>query len=91
MFQQVKDLGINTWTTGFNVWSDDNNTYTDYITSPLGGFIEPYTIDATVFPEFKEISDAKKSGEEFYVQYLEGEMLKETYLELSKFGDKEHM
>ncbi len=89
MFQQVKELGINAWTTGFNVWSDDNNTYTDYVTSPLGGFIEPYTIDTTVFPSFKEISDAKKSGEEFYVQYLEGELLKETYLELSKFGDKE--
>ena len=89
MFQQVKELGITAWTTGFNVWSDDNNTYTDYVTSPLGGFVEPYTIDTTVFPSFKEISDAKKSGEEFYVQYLEGEVLKETYLELSKFGDKD--
>ena len=31
----------------------------------------------------------KKREEEFYVQYLEGEVLKETYLELSKFGDKD--
>ncbi|HZW66159.1 MAG TPA: hypothetical protein VFF23_10750, partial [Hanamia sp.] len=35
LFQQVKDLGIKTWTTGFNVWSDDNNYYTDYVTTPL--------------------------------------------------------
>ena len=47
LFQQVKELGISTWTTGFNVWSEDNNAYTDYITSPQGGFIEPYTIDAS--------------------------------------------
>ena len=55
----------------------------------MGGFIEPYTIDTTLFPSFKEIGDAKKSGQEFYVQYLEGDVLRETYLELSKFGDKD--
>ncbi len=88
LFKQVSDLGIKAWTTGFNVWSDDNNYYTDYITSPQGGFIEPYTINATSFPAFKEISDARKRGKEFFVSYLEGEMLKETYLQLSKFGDE---
>ena len=25
LFKQVNDLGIKTWTTGFNVWSEDNN------------------------------------------------------------------
>ncbi|HEX6226678.1 MAG TPA: ATP-binding protein [Chryseolinea sp.] len=89
MFQQVKELGISTWTTGFNVWSDDNSKYTDYVTSPLGGFIEPYTIETSSFPSFKEIREAKERGEEFYVQYLEGDVLKQTYLELSKFGDKD--
>jgi hypothetical protein len=89
LFKQVSDLGIKAWTTGFNVWSDDNNYYTDYVTSPQGGFIEPYTIDATGFLVFKEISEAKKRGDEFFVSYLEGEMLKETYRELSKFGDEQ--
>jgi signal transduction histidine kinase len=88
LFQQVTDLGIKAWTTGFNVWSEDNNSYMDYITSPQGGFIEPYTVDATRFPAFSEISEARKKGEEFYVSYLDGEMLKQTYLELAKFGDK---
>ncbi|MDQ6609945.1 MAG: hypothetical protein M3Y85_09010, partial [Bacteroidota bacterium] len=89
LFQQVKELGIDAWTSGFNVWSDDNNSYTDYITSPGGGFVEPYTIDATLFPAFREVSDARKRGEDFFVSYLEGEMLKQTYLELAKFGDKQ--
>src|SRR6185312_14879271 len=47
LFKQVSDLGIKTWTTGFNIWSDDNNYYEDWITNPQGGFIEPYTVDAT--------------------------------------------
>jgi len=89
LFKQVSDLGIKTWTTGFNIWSDDNNYYEDWITNPKGGFIEPYTVDATRFPVFMEIADARKRGEEFFVQYVEGEMLEQTYRHLSKFGEKQ--
>lgn len=85
LFQQVKDLGIKTWTTGFNVWSDDNNSFTDYITSPKGGFIEPYIVAAP----FPALAEARKRGDEFYVFSLEGEILKQVYLELAKFGDKQ--
>jgi len=88
LFKQALGLGIKTWTTGFNVWSEDNYSYTDYITSPQGNLIEAYTIDTTKFPAFIEVADAKKRGEEFWVQYLEGDLLKETYRELSKFGDE---
>jgi len=88
LFNQVSELGIKAWTTGFNVWSDDNNFYTDYITSPLGNIIKAYKIDATTFSAFSEISDAKKRGNEFWVQYLEGDRLRETYKRLSDFGDE---
>ena len=88
LFKQVSDLGIKAWTTGFNVWSDDNNFYTDYITSPQGNLIKAYTIDARTFTVFKEFSNAKKRGEEFLVQYLEGDLLKEAYKALSSFGDE---
>ncbi|MFL5810294.1 MAG: hypothetical protein ACJ749_12285, partial [Flavisolibacter sp.] len=78
LFKQVSDLGIKAWTTGFNIWSDDNNSFTDYITSPQGGFIEPYTVDAPL----SILRDARKRKEEFLVFYLEGEILKETYRQL---------
>ncbi|MGI9531651.1 nuclear transport factor 2 family protein, partial [Lutimonas sp.] len=29
LFQQVKELGIETWTTGFNIWEKDNNSFID--------------------------------------------------------------
>jgi signal transduction histidine kinase/ketosteroid isomerase-like protein len=88
LFRQVESLGIKTWTTGFNVWSDDNNFYTDYITSPQGVVIEPYTIDSSVYEVFKKVSDAKKRGDDFYMNYEEGETLKETYRQLSGFNNK---
>ena len=89
LFKQVSELGIKAWTAGFNVWSDDNNYYTDYVTNPQGGFIEPYTVDTTQFPHFTQISDAKKRGDEFLLHYGEGELLAETYRQLNKFGEKQ--
>jgi signal transduction histidine kinase len=89
LFQQVAELGIKAWTTGFNIWSDDNNYYTDYITNPQGGFMPPYTIDATVMPVSIKLRNAKKRGDEFFVNYEEGEALAETYRQLSKFGEKQ--
>ncbi len=65
LFQQVSQLGIKTWTTGFNVWSEDNNSYIDYITSPAGNSIEAYKIDATEFSAFVDVANARKSGVEF--------------------------
>jgi len=88
LFKQVKELGIEAWTTGFNIWSEDNNSYTDYITDPQGEFMEPYIVYAEQTAIMREVIDARKSGMEFFVQYAEGEKLKEGYLALSKFGDK---
>ncbi len=88
LFNQVSDLGIKTWTTGFNVWSVDNNSYVDYITSPLGGFIKPYTVVTSRTEVLTDLSNARKSGVEFSVLYAEGEKLRQTYLELIKFGDE---
>ncbi len=86
LFKQVTDMGVKLWTAGFNVWSEDNNSYVDYLTSPFGGFAQPYTVNATEFSVFVEISEAKKRGEEFLVQYLEGDLIKQLYSELS--GDE---
>jgi signal transduction histidine kinase len=89
LFKQVTDLGITCWTTGFNVWSEDGNSYVDYVTNPLGGFMEPYTVDTTRFSVFKEVSAARKKGETFFFSFETGERQKETYEYLQEFGDKD--
>src|SRR4030095_6063326 len=90
LFEQVSALGIKTWTAGFNVWSDDNNSYVDYITSPQGGFIEPYTVLTETAEALRDISNARKSGVEFDVQYVEGEKIKQLYLALTKLDEKQY-
>lgn len=88
LFQQIRDLGIQAWTTGFNVWSDDGNSYTDYVTNPAGEFMEPYVVDTTKYPVLVGIRNAKNSGLDFLVHYEEGEELKNTYLLLSQFSEE---
>ena len=89
LFKQVTDLGIKSWTAGFNVWSDDNNSYVDYITSPNGGFIEPYTVLTNRAEALQDISNARKSGVEFDVQYVEGEKIKQLYIALTGLGEEQ--
>ncbi len=89
LFKQVTDLGIKSWTAGFNVWSDDNNSYVDYITSPNGGFIEPYTVLTDRAEALQDISNARKSGVEFDVQYVEGEKIKQLYIALTGLGEEQ--
>ncbi len=89
LFKQVKSLGIHAWTAGFNIWQEGNDACIDWITSPSGGFIEPYTVDLTSHPFFREISDAKKRGEDFHMFEISGQPLAETYALLMSFAPKQ--
>ena len=72
LFRQLNDLGLKSWTAGFNIWSEDNLSYIDWMASPQGGFMEPYVLNLTPgFPVFKEC-EARNSGVDFYVFDLSG-------------------
>ncbi|MBA4411574.1 MAG: hypothetical protein C0397_19415, partial [Odoribacter sp.] len=89
LFKQVQELGIQPWTTGFNIWNEGNDSYVDWITNPTGGFVEPYTVDLTTHPFFREISEAKKRGEDFHAFEISGEPLAESYALLVSFAPKQ--
>ncbi len=86
LFKQITELNIAVWTTGFNVWSEDDTEYEDWVTTPKGGFIEPYKVDTTKYAVFIEVREAKQRGDDFFVQYVEGEDLKKMYAELCKYA-----
>ncbi len=90
LFQQVRNLGIEAWTTGFNVWMKNDTAYQDFVTNPQGGFIEPYTVDLTEFPPFIEIREAKQRGDDFFVRFESGEQIKETYQHLLKYAPEQY-
>ena len=87
LFQQVKQLGIKTWSTGFNIWQEGETSYIDWVVSTSDGqFMTPYTVDLTTHPFFMEISKAKKRGDDFFMIEAEGETLAEHYRLLFKMA-----
>ncbi len=90
LFNQVSDLGVQAFVTGFNIWNEDNTSFTGYTTDTLGGITVPYIIPVTEDPFFIKINEAKKTGESFLVFDSEGESLAQTnrYIEtLPVIGD----
>ena len=87
LFQQVKQLGIKTWSTGVNIWQEGETSYIDWVVSTSDGqFMTPYTVDLTTHPFFMEISKAKKRGDDFFVIEAEGKTLAEHYRLLFKMA-----
>ncbi|SDA87499.1 His Kinase A (phospho-acceptor) domain-containing protein [Algoriphagus alkaliphilus] len=89
LFNQVSALGIKTWTAGFNVWSEDNNSYVDYL-SLNGEIYGPNTVHTEKAEALKDLSNARKSGVEFDVLYMEGEKIKQLHMALGGVDEKEY-
>ncbi|RPA68675.1 hypothetical protein EF405_08855 [Cyclobacteriaceae bacterium YHN15] len=89
LFNQVSALGIKTWTTGFNVWSEDNNSYVDYL-SLNGEIFGPNTVQTEKVEALKDLSNARKSGVEFAVLYMEGEKIKQLHMAHGGVDEKEY-
>jgi signal transduction histidine kinase/ketosteroid isomerase-like protein len=89
LFNQVSALGIKTWTAGFNVWSEDNNSYVDYL-SLNGEIYGPNTVHTEKAEALKDLSNIRKSGVEFDILYVEGKKIKELYLAISGIEEKEY-
>ncbi len=79
LFKQINDLGIQTWTSGFNIWEKNDTSFIGYNPTPSGDIAAPYHIPSTEDSFFINIYEAKKRGEDFFVFESEGKSLAETY------------
>jgi len=91
LFQQVKDLGIKAWSTGFEIWEADSSSLTDWVTGPTGSFLPPYKIPLNAYWLFKQLTAAKQRGEEFHEIKLNAQQNRETYTYLSDLPDVKAM
>jgi len=79
LFKQISDLGIRTWTSGFNIWQSDGNSFIGYNPTPSGDIAAPYIIPSKEDNFFKKIYQAKVAGEDFIVFEWKERPLAETY------------
>jgi hypothetical protein len=82
LFKQIQLLGIEPWSCGFNIFSDNHKTITQWVSTGDGRPIPSFETSATedVFVQF---TDAAKRGESLYVAEIAGEELVASYKHLS--------
>jgi hypothetical protein len=79
LFKQISDLGIQTWTSGFNIWEKDDTSFIGYNPTPSGEIAAPYHIPSKEDNFFSTIYQAKERNEDFFVFESSGDSLSGTY------------
>ena len=78
LFHQVKELGVNVWSTGYGIWQKDKKATTLWMSSE-DIIQKPFTYPHTEDPVSIRFSEAGEKGESFYVEEMGGEALKSHY------------
>ncbi|WP_339842125.1 ATP-binding protein [uncultured Maribacter sp.] len=79
LFQQVKELGIQQWTCGFNIWEIGDTEFTFYPGGPDGEILPSCKVPLLEHPIFKQFDESKRRGDELFVYEKEGEIQKDHY------------
>jgi signal transduction histidine kinase len=77
LFQQVKELGIDMWTSGYNIWDKNKKATNSWLSrgTMMPGFKIPHTENPTLY----HIYEAAERGESLFVEEVGGETLSELY------------
>ncbi|MGB5322648.1 sensor histidine kinase, partial [Lutimonas sp.] len=78
LFLEIQGLGINAWSAGYNILSEDKTTSTCWMSSE-GELQDPFPLFFTEEDSFIEMGNFLKSDADFFVQELGGKALKQHY------------
>jgi hypothetical protein len=79
LFQQIRDLGVQIWSSGFQIWNADGISTTAWMASPEGGHQPSWNLPHTGDCFHRQILEARQRGEDFFVFESEGTSLEEVY------------
>ncbi len=79
LFQQIKDLGVDTGSCGYIIWDNLKKEATAWMSSADGGIQDPFKLPHTKSKIYKEIYSAKESGKDFFVKEVRGAELKKHF------------
>ena len=79
LFQQIRDLGVNTGSCGYVIWENDHRDATVWMSSAEGGIQDPFKLSHTKSKIYKDIYSAKKEGKEFFIKEARGTELKKHF------------
>ena len=74
LFQQIQSLGVNVFSTGYNIWENDKKSVTSWMASQ--GIIQPpFKLPLTEEAALIDCYKAAQQGDTFFIQQLSGEKL----------------
>ena len=83
LFQQLKNLDVETGSCGFNIWDKNEKQATVWMSSPEGRLQLPFQMPHTQSEIYKEVWTAMKADVDFFVKEVQGDALKKHFDYLS--------
>ncbi|HMG91002.1 MAG TPA: hypothetical protein VK589_13140, partial [Chryseolinea sp.] len=77
LFLQVKELGIEAWTCGYNIWDEDKKAATAWLSR--GVMQPPFKVPLTENETLMHFNEAAQRGESLFVEEVSGDTLIELY------------
>src|SRR5688572_29374950 len=90
LFQQIRSLGVQTGSCGFNIWDKEKKTVRVWMSSAEGGLQAPFDMPLMKSPIYRPVDAVMKKGDEFLVEEVEGKNLVKHFdylLTLPGIGD----
>ena len=80
LFQQAKALGVPAYSCGYNIWGEDEKSFTSWMSTQDGSdFNAVLNIPLTEDANFIRFDESRKKGEQFFVLELGGKRMQEHY------------
>jgi signal transduction histidine kinase len=79
LFQQLKNLNVETGSCGFNIWDKNEKQATVWMSSPEGGLQVPFRLPHTQSEIYKEAWTAMEASADFFVKEVQGDALKKHF------------
>ncbi|GMQ25461.1 hypothetical protein Aoki45_21430 [Algoriphagus sp. oki45] len=78
MFSQIRGLGLNPWSCGFNIFNEDKTVISQWVSTGDGRPIEPFDTPTTE-GIFRRIIEDSEKKEVLRIEKMEGKKLEDTY------------
>ncbi|MEO8820361.1 MAG: nuclear transport factor 2 family protein, partial [Ginsengibacter sp.] len=85
LFQQVRKLGIETYTSGFNIWNKENNTLDSWMSNPTGVMNPNFIMPIDKYGQHKRFYEAWKNNIQFLEDDFTGKKIIDHYKYLRSF------
>ncbi|MBS1923983.1 MAG: nuclear transport factor 2 family protein [Bacteroidetes bacterium] len=85
LFKQVKELGIESYASGFNIWDKEHKNLVSWMSNPTGSINPPFEMPIHSHEQHRWIYDAWKKHEAFLEHDIKGKAIIKHYQFLRSF------